>query len=214
MNDYEYNPPFDIREILGGETADFMVKANRTIPARKAIYPMGLGLFWLLFTSIFFFAFLGPLFVGKEVHFTSNGQAVVASPSNLGPITVPALIIVVFLIVGLAITGYGIYILFSKGAWFIGTEKRFIMIKKNEIRSIDWEQFTGDIEVKGKPEKASLTLVMRTGRMVSRRRGGDEYIPDTIYMAEIKDAFKIEPLLRKRIKENDPTPANPEYTAT
>ena len=47
---------------------------------------------------------------------------------------------------------------------------------------------------------------MRTGRMVSRKNGPDEYVPDVIYMLEIPNVFEVEQICRRRIKENDPTP--------
>jgi hypothetical protein len=36
----------------------------------------------------------------------------------------------------------------------------------------------------------------------------DRYVPDVIYMSKIPEAFEIERICRKRIKENDPTPPN------
>jgi hypothetical protein len=47
---------------------------------------------------------------------------------------------------------------------------------------------------------------MRAGRMVSRKNDSDRYIPDVIYISEIQNVFEIEQVIRKRIKENDPTP--------
>ena len=89
----------------------------------------------------------------------------------------------------------------------MGTPLRLIHYHKAKMRSIDWEQFSGDIEVKGDINKGSIVLKMRTGRMVSRKNGPDRYVPDVIYMSKIPNAFEIERICRKRIKENDPTPA-------
>ena len=76
------------------------------------------------------------------------------------------------------------------------------------MRSIDWEQFSGDIEVSGNVNKGNVSLQMRTGKMVSKKNGPDRYVPDVIYMSKIPNAFEIERICRKRIKENDPTPPN------
>ena len=97
--------------------------------------------------------------------------------------------------------------MFRKGGYFVGTPLRLIHYYKGKMRSIDWEQFSGDIEVNGDINKGSISLKMRTGRMVSRKNGPDQYVPDTIYMSKIPNAFEIERICRKRIKENDPTPA-------
>jgi len=74
------------------------------------------------------------------------------------------------------------------------------------IRSVDWEQFSGDIEIRGNDQKGNITLGMRTGRMVSRKNGPDQYVPDTLYMSGIQNTLEIEKICRQRIKENDPTP--------
>ena len=146
------------------------------------------------------------LFVGKEVHFESNGVPVVAGPDNLEPILVPALIIGFFVLVGIIMLAWGFYSMFKKGGIFVGTPLRLIHYQKGSVRSIDWEQFSGDIEVKAKTRSGTISLQMRTGRMVSRKNGPDKYVPDVIYMVDIPDVFEIERVCRRRIKENDPTP--------
>ena len=83
---------------------------------------------------------------------------------------------------------------------------RLIHYHKGNIRSIDWEQFSGDIELSGNNQKGNISLQMRTGRMVSRKNGPDRYVPDVIYISKIPNVFEIEKICRKRIKENDPTP--------
>ncbi len=196
---------------LGSESKDFTVKAGRSQPLKKSWSIILFGAFWTAFTSIFIVAFLGPLFAGKEVEFESNGVPMVAGPGNLEPILVPALIIGFFTIIGLAMLGWGFYSMFRKGGYFAGTPLRLIHYHKGTIRSIDWEQFSGDIEVSGDVEKGSISLQMRTGRMVSRKNGPDRYVPDVIYMAKIPNAFEIERICRKRIKENDPTPPGTGY---
>lgn len=193
---------------LGSEGKDFAVKARRAKPLKQSLSLIIFGTFWTAFTSIFVIAFLGPLFVGKEVHFESNGVPTVAGPDNLEPILVPALVIGLFVIIGLAMLLGGVYSMFRKGGYFVGTPLRLIHYHKGKMRSIDWEQFSGDIEVKGDINKGSIALQMRTGRMVSKKNGPDRYVPDTIYMSKIPNAFEIERICRKRIKENDPTPPN------
>jgi hypothetical protein len=207
MNDNIMLPPALIANI-GNEVRDFSVKASRAQPVKTSIALVFFGTFWLAFTSIFVVAFLGPLFAGREVHFTSNDVPVVAGPGNLGPIIVPALIIGLFVLVGLALLGFGLSMLFRKGGYFVGTPGRLIHYHRGSIRSVDWEQFSGDIEVSGNDQKGNITLGMRTGRMVSSKNGPDRYVPDTFYISGIPDVYQIERLCRIRIKENDPTPVS------
>jgi len=201
--------PMNLRTVLESERKEFAVKASRAQPSKVSYFLILFGIIWLAFTSIFFVAFLGPLFAGNEVEFTVNDVPTVAGPGNLGPIILPALFIGVFVLVGIAILGGGIYTLVKKGGYFVGTPARLVHYRNGNVRSIDWEQFSGDIEVNGTPEKGNISLQLRTGRMVSQKNSSDRYVPDVIYITGIPDVFEIEKLCRKRIKENDPTPIEP-----
>lgn len=200
--------PDGLVEAIGSESKDFAVKAGHAQPVKVSMFLILFSLFWLLFTSIFMIAFLGPLFQGKEVEFTSNGVPVVAGPGNLKEIIVPALVIGIFALVGFAMLAGGLYLLFKKGGYFVGTQTRLINFHSGNFRSIDWEQFSGDIEVKGNDKKGTITLGLRTGKMVSNKNGPDKYVPDMLYISSIPNVFEIEKICRKRIKENDPTPSS------
>jgi len=202
----DYTLPSSLRTVIGSERREFAVKAIRANPVKMSLFMLIFGIAWLLFSSIFVIAFLGPLFVGKEVHFTADDVPQVAGPGNLGPILVPALIIGMFVLVGIGMTAFGISMLFKKGGFFVGTPTRLISYQGGNIRSIDWEQFTGDIEVSGDDLKGSIILQMRSGRMVSQKSGSERYVPDTVFITGIPDVFHIERICRERIKENDPTP--------
>jgi hypothetical protein len=198
--------PVELVNYIGSETRDFAVKAKHANPPKVSVFMIIFGAVWLGFSSIFFFLFLGPVFRGKEVHFLSNDVPTVAGPENLKPLLGPGLIIGVFILIGLIMLFAGIRLLFKKGGYFVGTPTRLISLLKGNFRSVDWEQFSGDIEVKGNELKGNITLGMRTGRMVSSKNGPERYVPDTLYISGIPDVFEIERICRKRIKENDPTP--------
>jgi len=198
--------PLGLSSSVSSENNDFTVKAGRAQPLKISFFLILFGTVWTAFTSIFVFAFLGPIFQGKEVHFESNGVPNVAGPDNLGPIIMPVIIIGIFVLVGIGMLSLGIYSIFKKGGYFVGTPTRLVYFQNGNIRSIDWEQFSGDIEVSGNAQKGNISLQMRTGRMVSRKNGPDRYVPDVIYISEIPNVFEIEQICRKRIKENDPTP--------
>jgi hypothetical protein len=46
----------------------------------------------------------------------------------------------------------------KKEAICVGTPKRLISMEKGKFRSIDWEQFSGDIEVTGNEKNGNITL--------------------------------------------------------
>ncbi len=199
---------------VSSESKDFAIKAGRVQPLQKSFSSILFGVVWTAFTSIFVFAFFGPLLQGKEVRFKSSGVPTVAGPDNLGPLVMPAIIIGIFVLVGIGMLSWGIYSIFRKGGYFVGTPTRLVYFQNGNIRSIDWEQFSGDIQVSGDAQKGNISLQMRTGRMVSRKNGSDRYVPDVIYISEIPNAFEIEQICRRRIKENDPTPATTGYNIT
>jgi len=151
--------------------------------------------------------------MGKEVHFTSNGVPKVASLENLSPIIIPAIIIGFFVLIGIGIISWGIYSVFKKGGYFVGTPTRLVNFQNGNIKSIDWEQFSGYIEVNGNTQKGNILLQMRTGQMVSRKNGPNRYVPDVVYISEVPNVYEIEEICRKRIKENDPTPTTSAQTS-
>jgi hypothetical protein len=201
----------DLNAAIGSEKKDFAVKAGRALPREKSISKIRFGILFTAVSSIFVFTFLEPLFYGEEVHFVLNGVPTVASPDNLDPILVPAIIILVFMFIGMSMLSWGIYSLLKKGGYYVGTPIRLVHYQNGNIRSIDWEQFSGEIKFNGNADKGNISLQMRTGRMVSRKNGPDEYVPDVIYMLEITNVFEVEQICRRRIKENDPTPTTKEH---
>ncbi|HBC79962.1 MAG TPA: hypothetical protein DEO60_11395 [Bacteroidales bacterium] len=199
--------PPELESHVGTEIKDFAVKAKHAAPPKAALAMIIFGVVWLAFSSVFLFAFLGPLFKGEEVHFLANDVPTVASPENLRPILLPAAIIGIFILIGLGMLGGGIFMMFKKGGYFIGTQTRLISLQKGKYRSVDWEQFSGDIEVTGNEQKGNIKLGLRSGKMISSKNGPDRYVPDEIYISGIQNVSEIEESCRKRIKENDPTPA-------
>jgi hypothetical protein len=65
----------------------------------------------------------------------------------------------------------------KKGGYFVGTPLRLIHYENGNVRSIDWEQFSGNITVKVDEINGDLSLQMRTGKMVSSRNNRRRYVP-------------------------------------
>tara|TARA_R110000796_G_scaffold35017_3_gene90182 strand:- start:168579 stop:169211 length:633 start_codon:yes stop_codon:yes gene_type:complete len=208
MNHSINNIPLELKVIIEPETVDFICKSKRNKPLRSSFFTIIFGLAWLGFTSIFFFAFFGPLLKNEEVNFTSNDIPVTASMDNLEPLLLPAIVIGVFILLGIGMFVWGVAQFFQKGSYFVGTPTRFIQFRKGIATTTDWEQFSGNIQIRNKPTLGSIELQLRTGKMQHRKNQTDKYIPDVIYMTEIENVLAIEKKCRIRIKENDPTPAS------
>jgi len=205
MNDIRFMPP-ELETVIGTEKIDFSVFGKRNKPAGESMTMILFGTFWSAITSIFVVAFFGTILTGGEVHFSVNGTPTTASLENLEPMLIPALIIGVFVLIGIGTLLWGFWSFFQKGGYFVGTANRLLRYHKGKLYSFDWEQFSGNMEINLK--KGNITLQLRTGKMVSRKRGS-EYVPDVVYISGIKDnVLEVEKICRKRIKENDPTPAN------
>jgi hypothetical protein len=191
---------------IGSETKEFAVLSRHKQPLSRSFGRIFFGLFWLGFISIFVVLMVGPLFSTGEVTMDVNGVAQTASWGNLKPIIFPLIFLLLFVGVGFFLLIPGIVSLFKRGGYYAGTPTRLVWFKKGNLKSMDWEQFTGVITVRGNNNRGNLTLEMRTGTMVSGK-GGTRYVPDEIYMLGIPGAFDIEQICRRRIKENDPTKA-------
>jgi hypothetical protein len=204
MNDLTI--PADLQSVIGQENIDFLVKAKRKQPVKNSFGIILFGAVWSAFVSIFVIVFLGPLFRGEESHFEVNGVPTTASLENFRPMLTPTLIIGVFVLIGIGMLAWGIYSLFQKGGYFVGTNNRLISYNKGIVNTYDWEQFTGNMEING--AKGDLSLQLRSGKMVQRKNKPDEFVPDIIYISGITDILEIGKNCTKRIKENDPSPAN------
>lgn len=149
------------------------------------------------------------------VSYHFNGISVLGgfgtATTQSGSKTFPVVFLGIFLLAGIFIFVSGIIALFKSGGYFVGTPLRLVHYQNGNIRSIDWEQFSGEIELRGNAQKGNISLQMRTGRMVSRKGQSDRYVPDVIYITAIPDVFEVEKVCR--IKENDLTPASAGFSS-
>jgi len=186
--------PNALSAFIGSEAKEFSVKSKRDQPIKKSLSLIAFGIIWLGMTAII------PLTQIKEFK-KENLQEIIQSIGGIIPFAFTGL----FSLIGIIVLILGIIMFFKKGTYFVGTPTRLVNFKKENIRSIDWEQFSGNIEVSGNKEKGNIKLEMRTGQVV-QSKNGERYIPNIIYILGIPNAYKIAEICRKRIKKNDPTP--------
>ena len=87
------NVPSELRNLIDSEETDFIIKSKRNSPRKKGLGLLFFSILWLGFVSLFVVAFLGPLLMGKEVHFTTNNVPTSGSLENWEPVLVPSIII-------------------------------------------------------------------------------------------------------------------------
>lgn len=198
--------PSELQSAIGSESRDFVVKSEKAYPTKRGLGFVCFGLVWSAIVSTFVTTFLLPLFQGEQVKISFNQQIVVGSLDNIGPIILPTIMLSIFVIAGVLVMCKGVYFLFKKGGYFVGTSKSLLHYLNGTIRSISWEQFSGDIRVTGGKKKGNITLQMRTGKMVRGRDRRERYVPETIYISGVSNVFEVEKTCRRRIQEHDPTP--------
>lgn len=197
------NLPEELLINVGTESREFAFKSKRQRPARRSVGKIIFSIMWLAFISVFVYFMLGPVIAGGSTETIINGETKVISADNLKPALPLIAFLGVFVSVGLGLLISGIYSIFQKGVWFVGTPTRLIRYKKGVLNSFDWSQFNGKIEIRGSNTRGNITLEMSTGRM-QRSKGGSYYVPDIVYFIGIPDVYEIERIVRKRIEENSP----------
>lgn len=198
--------PANLQSIIETENVVFSLIAKRKYPVKKTKTMIITGIAILAFMSIFVYAFLGPVFMGGEVHFKTNGVPTTASWDNFQPLIFPTLVIGLFVLIGISALSSGVNSYLQTGGYFIGTANRLIHYSNGIIKTYDWEQFSGNIEINDR--HGDLSLELRTGRVTRRSDRADEFVPDVIDISGITNVLEVAEICSKRIKENDPTPEN------
>jgi len=199
--------PEELNISLGSENREFAVKGTLAQPVIASVFSIISGAGWLGFTFLLMSFFIDPGFVKDAIQsFTSPAAADSVEGEKLGYVFFIGFF-GIFLSIGFYMFFKGVISMFRSGGYFVGTPTRLVHFRKGKLRSCDWEQFTGDIIVKGNNKKGNITLVMKTGKMV-RSKNSSRFVPDLIYIAGTEGASDIEQICKKRIRENVPIPAN------
>ncbi len=180
---------------IGSESYDFAVKAGPTRPFKRNVSGIAFGFLLVIITLIFAIIF-------REASKSTDAEAAMEQGSN----TLLILLLGFFILVGLVIMLSGIIRSLQRAGYFAGTPKRLIYYRKGKLSSWGWEKFTGETQVTGDENKGTIVLVMRTGDVISSGKSGMRYVPNQLFITSIHDVFEVERLIRRRIKENDPTP--------
>ncbi len=194
--------PKDLISYLSTQKKDFVIKSGRTEPATKIIANIFIGVCCIIPAVFVTPGYLIPLLQGKDIYLTYNGESVIANLNNFSPLVMYSIAIGFLFLFGLLSLFWGIYLVFKKGGYFVGTASGLINYRDGKIRSINWEEFSGEIKVTGNDRKGNIMLIMQKGLAVPSRGGGNHFIPANVYISEIPNISEIEKICRKRINEN------------
>lgn len=196
--------PEILKQAIGNESTDFIIQTKRGTSVKGAVTLLIIGGFWTLINLIIDYSYLVQITSNKNMGLRFSDALVsnqlVSQGSSLFDKIISGFAVSFFLLVGLIILGLGINSLLAKGSWFVGTPSRLISCKRNKIRSIDWREIKGGIDVKGDNNKGDVLIGLSSAfKDQWPVLSGNNFF----YMLGIKDAFKIADVCRKRIKENN-----------
>ena len=188
----ETDLPKDLNSFIGSESIDFAVKASHF---KRAGLSLPIYLVVIACLSIIS-AIIATMKESAEVGVISSGN--LSEGSDFAPVIVPG----IFMLIISAFILYGILI--RKGGYLVGTPMRLIQYRKGRTRSIDWEQFTGDIRVSGNIRKGNIALRLKTGSKSTDSGFDQKFVSDMIYASGIPEAKEIRKICKRRIKDNNP----------
>ncbi len=201
--------PPEINQFLdSGERVEFAVYSKRVTPLSYTLAGLFFTFIWLSITGTVGFGFLSPWFLNESANFTKNGAPVTVGPGNWSGLLLPALIVGVFAVIGVSALCLIVYSFFSKGGWFVGTSKRLMQYRKGKVTSTNWDQFTGNFEMKGSPEKGNLMLELKTGITTTQNSqtfngvSRQKYTPNRIMIIGIPNVFEIGKMCKARMEES------------
>ena len=190
--------PNELYTVIGSESRDFAVKAGSLKPFRKSISGIIWGIIWLGFFTLLFFGIF-------DLNLSESVELGAAENRLINPAYYLLAFFGIFYLIGLIIIINSVVPLIQRGGYFIGTPDRLIHYRKGNIRSINWEQFTGHMKVRGNDERGTLSMELRTGR-IKNQKSGRIFIPEIIFMTGIPSVSSIEKFCLRRVKENSSNP--------
>jgi hypothetical protein len=189
------------------ETVIFSVNSKRQITSGTALFGLFFSLLWLGITFIVGYGIIiGPIITalsGGTSTILRNGVSLTLGANNLSELVFPGAIIGLFCFIGLSALGATTYSFFSSGGWFVGTNKRFLHLRKNTFRSINWNEFSGSLTASGDANKGDLVLELKNDSVVYTKGVMRPYssTKESITIVGVPNVPEIERLCRAKIEE-------------
>lgn len=183
--------PPELFRMLGNEAVDFSLQSRRRLPVGKGLAFLLFGMFWTAFSIAISSAFVGDFMTSEPA----------------GPDLFPVLLLGLFVLTGLVCIIGAVYMMLSPGSFFVATPSRLMSYRNGAIKVYDWEQFSGNLEMNTR--RGDLILQLRTGKIMKRKSGHTEFMPDEVYISGVEQVEELERICRQRIKEHDPHPSGP-----
>lgn len=199
--------PEELLTAVASESKEFVVKSTHALPYGRPLSQVLFGISLIGLVTWFFSVIIGPIFTKDFVQSISANLGELKNQQNPDGAYGVLIVFSVFLVIGIVVIITGMIPLFKKGGYFIGTPSRIVKCKNGNLCSYKWDEFTGNIRVRGTDKRGSIILDKTTG-YTRNSKSRSYYVPYRVYMFGIQNIHEIEKICRLRISEHGPSASN------
>lgn len=183
--------PIKMENIISWEEKIFSLKAWREKPLSTWVSLIVFWIIWSIFIWVFAFMFLGSMI---------NTETVIVNWITKAPedvdFTFVIAVVWAFSLVWIWMIIYGIYGIMKKWWYFVWTQSRLVYYNKQELKSVAWDEFTKNLQVKW----TNVILELKSWFIVNSSDGRTErFVHHMMYISSIPNAIEIWEIIRKQI---------------
>ncbi|GIJ96814.1 hypothetical protein CAPN001_13830 [Capnocytophaga stomatis] len=185
--------PRSLNYVINGENVEFLSFSQRSATWRNVIMSFIMG---LIFSGV------GVFVLDIEIDLLAFLRGEYGEETNIVKLLsdgrLPVLVIgSLFSFVGTWVFVSAIFMIFSKGGYFVGTPTRLIHYKKGDVKIYMWELFTNEIKVD--IDKNYIRFTLKIGKY-ERKNKTEVFVPNKIEIIAADNPAKIERVARERIR--------------
>ncbi|GIJ93722.1 hypothetical protein [Capnocytophaga stomatis] len=185
--------PRSLNYVINGENVEFLSFSQRSATWRNVIMSFIMG---LIFSGV------GVFVLDIEIDLLAFLRGEYGEETNIVKLLsdgrLPVLVIgSLFSFVGTWVFVSAIFMIFSKGGYFVGTPTRLIHYKKGDVKIYMWELFTDEIKVD--IDKNYIRFTLKIGKY-ERKDKTEVFVPYKVEIISAENISKIEKVARERIR--------------
>jgi len=183
--------PEELENIVSQEEKLFILKAGREKPLSTWISLIVFWFIWTIFIWVFTFMFIGDILNQKTIILNWVEQY-----TKETDVTFTLSLLWAFSLIWVWIWAYWVYGVLQKWWYFIATPNKLVYYNKQELKSVAWDEFTKNLQVKW----TNVILELKSWFIVNSSNGRTErFIHHMMYISSIPNAIEIWEIIRKQI---------------
>ncbi|MDT9498947.1 hypothetical protein [Capnocytophaga canimorsus] len=185
--------PQSLNYVINGENVEFLSFSQRNATWSNVILSFVMGLIFSV-VGVFVLDIEMDLFAFLRGEY-GEGTNIIAllSEGRLPVLVIGSL----FSLAGMWVAVSAIFMIFSKGGYFVGTPTRLIHYKKGDVKIYMWELFTDEIKVD--IDKNYIRFTLKIGKY-ERKDKTEVFAPYKVEIISAENVSKIERVARERIR--------------